>query len=128
MSVILTFDLGRLVFLAAGMVLIIDLRANLGCCNHLRLGDKLRRINGIIVAQFLVNREAFVGNLVLLIMNELAFVTICALSRGLSMPLLTDFSLVVFMTLLAVVQLMKPMSIRTFKIEFTNACLHKVFA
>ena len=75
-----------------------------------------------------MNWEAFVGNLVLLIMNELAFVTICALSRGLCVPLLTDFSLVVFMTLLAVVQLMKPMSIRTFKIEFTNACLHKVFA
>jgi len=60
--------------------------------------------------------------------DELAFATVCAFTRGLNVPLLAMFGLKIFVALSFVVQLMDAMGVSTFKVKLTNACLYEIVA
>ena len=61
-------------------------------------------------------------------MNKLAFVFICTLARGFDVPLFAHFSFVIFVRFLTVIQLVHAVSVSTVVVEFTDACMHEVFA
>jgi hypothetical protein len=59
---------------------------------------------------------------------KLAFVFVSTLARGFDVPLFAHFSLVIFVRFLTVIHLVQAVSISTVVVEFTDACLHEVFA
>jgi hypothetical protein len=60
--------------------------------------------------------------------DELAFVSINTFARGLNVPTLTEFSLVIFRFMCFVIQFMDAVGVSTFMVKLANACLHEVVA